>query len=172
MIANLPPNYKETEKKAFEGAGANFGDYFDTQGSGYEKVDNKSSADSFRSRFSSNMAEYFKKNPDAFKFDQGSVGDKAEKFSDQFGGSVDEVAEGLSIFQPRTNPMTTIPGTPGRPGLLSQIAGPVAGAGAQALFASMCDIRAKHDIDYLTDMDLIKDDLAEVAYFVKDLQDS
>ena len=135
-------------------------------------VDNKSSADSFRSRFASNMADYFKDNPDAFKFDEGSVGDKAEKFSDQFGGSVDEVAEGLSIFQPRTNPMTTIPGTPGRPGLLSQIAGPVAGAGAQALFATMCDIRAKYDVDYLTDMDLVKDDLAEVAYFVKDLQDS
>ena len=133
-------------------------------------VDNKSSADSFRSRFSSNMADYFKDNPDAFKFDEGSVGDKAEKFSDQFGGSVDEVAEGLSIFQPRTNPMTTIPGTPGRPGLLSQIAGPVAGAATQAFFA--CDLNLKHDIDYLTDMDLVKDDLAEVAYFVKDLQDS
>ena len=133
-------------------------------------VDNKSSADSFRSRFASNMADYFKDNPDAFKFDEGSVGDKAEKFSDQFGGSVDEVAEGLSIFQPRTNPMTTIPGTPGQPGLLQQIAGPVAGAAASALFA--CDLNLKHDIDYLTDMDLVKDDLAEVAYFVKDLQDS
>ena len=133
-------------------------------------VDNKSSADSFRSRFASNMADYFKDNPDAFKFDEGSVGDKAEKFSDQFGGSVDEVAEGLSIFQPRTNPMATIPGTPGRPGLLSQIAGPVAGAATQAFFA--CDLNLKHDIDYLTDIDLVKDDLAEVAYFVKDLQDS
>ena len=133
-------------------------------------VDNKSSADSFRSRFASNMAEYFKDNPDAFKFDEGSVGDKAEKFSDQFGGSVDEVAEGLSIFQPRTNPMTVVPGTPGQPGLLQQIAGPVAGAAAQAMFA--CDLNLKHDIDYLTDMDLVKDDLAEVAYFVKDLQDS
>ena len=140
---------------------------------GYMKVgdeNKKKEADSFRSRFASNMADYFKDNPDAFKFDEGSVGDKAEKFSDQFGGSVNEVAEGLSIFQPRTNPMTTIPGTPGRPGLLSQIAGPVAGAAAQAMFA--CDLNLKHDIDYLTDMDLVKDDLAEVAYFVKDLQDS
>ena len=133
-------------------------------------VDNKSSADSFRSRFASNMADYFKANPDAFKFDEGSVGDKATKFSDQFGGSFDEVAEGFGIFQPRTNPMTVVPGTPGQPGLLSQIAGPVAGAAAQAMFA--CDLNLKHDIDYLTDMDLVKDDLAEVAYFVKDLQDS
>ena len=132
--------------------------------------DKKDEADNFRSRFASNMADYFKDNPNAFKFDEGSVGDKAEKFSDQFGGSVNEVAEGLSIFQPRTNPMTTIPGTPGKPGLLGQIAGPVAGAAAQAFFA--CDLNLKHDIDYLTDMDLVKDDLAEVAYFVKDLQDS
>ena len=127
-------------------------------------------ADTFRSRFASNMADYFKDNPDAFSFKEGSVGDKATKFSDQFGGSYDEVAEGFGIFQPRTNPMTTIPGTPGSPGLLSQIAGPVAGAAAQAMFA--CDLNLKHDIDYLTDMDLVKDDLAEVAYFVKDLQDS
>jgi len=169
-IGNLPPNYKQTEKKAFEDAGANFGDYFDTQGSGYEPVKSKSSADSFRSRFASNMADYFKDNPDAFKFDEGSVGDRSAKFADQFGGSFDEVAEGFGIFQPRTNPMATIPGTPGQPGLLQQIAGPVAGAAASALFA--CDLNLKHDIDYLTDMDLVKDDLAEVAYFVKDLQDS
>jgi len=33
-----------------------------------------------------------------------------------------------------------------------------------------CDIRCKFDIMPLTDMNLIKDDLAEVAYFVKELQ--
>ena len=140
---------------------------------GYIKVGNdnkKKEADSFRSRFASNMADYFKDNPDAFSFKEGSVGDKSAKFADQFGGSFDEVAEGFGIFQPRTNPMTTIPGTPGQHGLLQQIAGPVAGAAASALFA--CDLNLKHDIDYLTDMDLVKDDLAEVAYFVKDLQDS
>jgi len=135
-----------------------------------DEINKKKEADSFRSRFASNMADYFKDNPDAFKFKEGSVGDRSAKFADQFGGSFDEVAEGFGIFQPRTNPMTTIPGTPGQPGLLSQIAGPVAGAAAQAFFA--CDLNLKHDIDYLTDMDLVKDDLAEVAYFVKDLQDS
>ena len=135
-----------------------------------DEINKKKEADSFRSRFASNMADYFKDNPDAFKFDEGSVGDRSAKFADQFGGSFDEVAEGFGIFQPRTNPMTTIPGTPGQPGLLSQIAGPVAGAAAQAFFA--CDLNLKHDIDYLTDMDLVKDDLAKVAYFVKDLQDS
>ena len=66
--------------------------------------------------------------------------------------------------------MTVIPGQQGSPGLLSQIAGPVAGAAASALFA--CDLNLKHDIDYLTDMNLVRDDLADVAYFVKELQDS
>ena len=140
---------------------------------GYMKVGNdnkKKEASTFRSRFASNMADYFKDNPDAFSFKPGSVGDKATKFSDQFEGSFDQVAEGFGIFQPRTNPMTVVEGQQGQPGLLSQIAGPVAGAAAQAFFA--CDMRLKHDIDCLTDMNLVKDDLADVAYFVKELQDS
>ena len=140
---------------------------------GYMKVGNenkKKEADSFRSRFASNMADYFKDNPDAFDFKPGSVGDKATKFSDQFEGSFDQVADGFGIFQPRTNPMTVIPGQQGQPGLLSQIAGPVAGAAASALFP--CDMRLKHDVDCLTDMNLVKDDLADVAYFIKELQDS
>ena len=135
------------------------------------KVENKKEeADTFRSRFASNMADYFEDNPDAFDFTPGSVGDKATKFSDQFEGSFDQVADGFGIFQPRTNPMSVIPGQQGQPGLLSQIAGPVAGAAAQAFFA--CDMRLKHDVNCLTDMNLVKDDLADVAYFVKELQDS
>ena len=126
-------------------------------------------ADTFRSRFASNMADYFKDNPDAFSFKEGSVGDKATKFSDQFEGSFDQVADGFGIYQPRTNPMSVIPGQQGQPGLLQQIAGPVAGAAAGAFF---CDMRLKHDVDCLTDMNLVKDDLADVAYFVKELQDS
>ena len=119
------------------------------------KVENKKEeADTFRSRFASNMADYFKDNPDAFDFTPGSVGDKATKFSDQFEGSFDQVADGFGIFQPRTNPMSVIPGQQGQPGLLSQIAGPVAGAATQAFFA--CDMRLKHDIDCLTDMNLGK----------------
>ena len=33
-----------------------------------------------------------------------------------------------------------------------------------------CDIRCKYDIRPLTNMNLIMDDLAEVAYFVKEIQ--
>ena len=137
------------------------------------KEDKKEEAHGFLSRFKSNMADYFKDNPNAFDFtNQGgqSTSDKVAAFTDQFEGSFDKVADGFGIFQPRTNPMTVIPGQQGRPGLLSQIAGPVAGAAAQAFFA--CDMRLKHDVDCLTDMNLVKDDLADVAYFVKELQDS
>ena len=135
----------------------------------YGSNDKKDKADNFRSRFVSNMSDYFKNNPDAFSFEQGSVGDRATKFSDQFAGGFDQVADGFGIYQPRTNPMSVIPGQQGQPGLLQQIAGPVAGAAAGAFF---CDMRLKHDVDCLTDMNLVKDDLADVAYFVKELQDS
>tara|TARA_R100000278_G_C5344806_1_gene119600 strand:+ start:82 stop:501 length:420 start_codon:yes stop_codon:yes gene_type:complete len=137
------------------------------------KEDKKEEANTFLSRFKSNMADYFKDNPNAFDFtNQGgqSTSDKVAAFTDQFEGSFDKVADGFGIFQPRTNPMSVIPGQQGSPGLLSQIAGPVAGAAASALFA--CDMRLKHDVDYLTDVNLVRDDLADVAYFVKELQDS
>ena len=35
-----------------------------------------------------------------------------------------------------------------------------------------CDIRSKDDIAKLTDMNLLRDDLADVAYFVKELQET
>ena len=172
-IGNLPPDYKQTEMEAFRKSGANFNEYFDTKGSGYEPVKSKSSADSFLGRFKSNMADYFDKTDKPFDFtNKGgkSVSDKVAEFSSQFESGFSPVAEGFGIYQPPTNPMTVIPGQQGSPGLLQQVAGPVAGAAASALFA--CDLNLKHDVDCLTDMNLIKDDLADVAYFVKELQDS
>ena len=142
-------------------------------GDGDGDGDKKDEADNFRSRFVSNMADYFDDNPNAFDFTNKcgkSTSDKVAAFTDQFESGFSPVAEGFGIYQPPTNPMTVIPGQQGSPGLLSQIAGPVAGAAAKALFA--CDLNLKHDIDYLTDMDLVRDDLADVAYFVKELQDS
>ena len=35
-----------------------------------------------------------------------------------------------------------------------------------------CDIKTKVDISDLTDMNLMRDDLADVAYFVKELQET
>ena len=135
--------------------------------------DSEDKGSTFLSRFKSNMSDYFDDNPNAFDFtNKGgqSTSDKVAAFTDQFEGSFDKVADGFGIFQPRTNPMSVIPGQQGSPGLLSQIAGPVAGAAASAFFG--CDMRFKHDVDCLTDMNLVRDDLADVAYFVKELQDS
>jgi|OM-RGC.v1.021850626 hypothetical protein len=135
--------------------------------------DKKEEADSFLGRFKSNMSDYFDDNPNAFDFTNKSgksTSDKVAAFTDQFKSGFSPVAEGFGIYQPPTNPMSVIPGQQGSPGLLSQIAGPVAGAAAKAFFA--CDMRLKYDVDCLTDMNLVKDDLADVAYFVKELQDS
>ena len=137
-----------------------------------EVKDPNKRGNAFLDRFKSNMADYFDDNPNAFDFtNKGgkSVSDKVAEFSSQFESGFSPVAEGFGIYQPPTNPMTVIPGQQGSPGLLSQIAGPVAGAAASAFF---CDMRLKHDVDCLTDMNLVKDDLADVAYFVKELQDS
>ena len=139
---------------------------------GYMKVGNenkKKEADSFKSRFVSNMADYFDDNPNAFDFTgkskpgEISVGEKVDAFTSQIFPNF------VKDYGPQKAPVA-IQGTQGQPGLLAQVAGPVAGAAASALFA--CDMRLKHDIDYLTDMNLVKDDLADVAYFVKELQDS
>ena len=69
------------------------------------KEDKKEEANGFLSRFKSNMADYFKDNPNAFDFtNQGgqSTSDKVAAFTDQFEGSFDKVADGFGIFQPRT----------------------------------------------------------------------
>ena len=148
-----------------------YGQKFDTPSEGDFKsqdVKAKEFAQGYASRFKSNMADYFDK--DTFDFTGQSqpggvdVGDQKE--SDQQFQAFPNFAVD---YGPKQSPVG-ITGTPGQPSLLAQIAGPVAGAATSSFFA--CDINLKHDIDYLTDMDLIKDDLAEVAYFVKDLQDS
>ena len=138
----------------------------------YEVSDNKDEeSKSFLDRFKGNMVEYFDKKPDHFDFTKGgkSTSDKVAEFTEGFEGSFDKFGDNFAIFQQRTNPMTVLPGQQGSPGFWSQLAGPVAGAAAKAFF---CDVRLKHDISSLTDMNLVKDDLADVAYFVKELQDS
>lgn len=135
----------------------------------YGSDDKKDKADNFRSRFVSNMSDYFDDNPNAFNFtgksDPGdiSIGKKSDAFLAQIFPNF------VKDYGPQQEPIG-IQGTQGQPGVFSQIAGPIAGAAAKSLFA--CDLNLKHDIDSLTDMNLVKDDLADVAYFVKELQDS
>ena len=148
-----------------------YGQKFDTPSEGDFKSQNENAkkfAKGYAERFKSNMADYFDK--DTFDFTGQSqpggvdVGDQ-EGNDQQFQAFPNFAVD----YGPKTSPIG-IQGTAGQPGILQQIAGPIAGAAASSFFA--CDINLKHDIDYLTDMDLIKDDLAEIAYFVKDLQDS
>ena len=127
----------------------------------------KSFLSGYMDRFKNNMADYFdEKGADAFDFTGRSkpgeikVGEKIDPFTSEIFPNF------VKDYGPQRGPVT-IQGTQGQPGLLSQIAGPVAGAAASAFF---CDMRLKHDVDCLTDMNLVKDDLADVAYFVKELQ--
>ena len=129
----------------------------------------KSFLSGYFGRVGSNMSDYFEENPNPFDFSGTSkpgdisIGNKVDAFTAQIFPNF------VKDYGPRKEPIG-IQGTPGQPGLFSQIAGPIAGAAAKAFFA--CDMRLKHDVDCLTDMNLVKDDLADVAYFVKELQDS
>ena len=129
----------------------------------------KSFLSGYMGRFKDNMADYFENTEKPFDFTQMP---KPGAISQQEGSE-------YAMFQPFPNfaidhgykeKPVIAQGTTGTPGVFQQIAGPVAGAAASALFA--CDMRLKHDVDCLTDMNLVKDDLADVAYFVKELQDS
>jgi hypothetical protein len=128
----------------------------------------KSFLSGYMGRFKDNMADYFENTKKPFDFTQMAEPGKISQ------GEGKEYA----AFQPFPNfaidhgpqkGAIIAEGTKGSPGFLSQIAGPIAGAAASAFF---CDMRLKHDVDCLTDMNLVKDDLADVAYFVKELQDS
>ena len=128
----------------------------------------KSFLSGYMGRFKDNMADYFENTEKPFDFTQ----------MPKPGGISQQEGTKYAMFQPFPNfaidhgpqkGAIIAEGTQGSPGLLQQIAGPVAGAAASAFF---CDMRLKHDVDYLTDVNLVKDDLADVAYFVKELQDS
>ena len=129
----------------------------------------KSFLSGYMGRFKDNMADYFENTEKPFDFTQMS----------KPGAISQEEGKESAMFQPFPNfaidygpqkGAIIAEGTQGTPGFLQQIAGPIAGAAAKSFFA--CDMRLKHDVDCLTDMNLVKDDLADVAYFVKELQDS
>ena len=128
----------------------------------------KSFLSGYMGRFKDNMADYFENTEKPFDFTQ----------MPKPGGISQQEGKEYAMFQPFPNfaidhgpqkGAIISEGTQGTPGFFQQIAGPVAGAAASAFF---CDMRLKHDVDCLTDMNLVKDDLADVAYFVKELQDS
>ena len=112
-----------------------YGQKFDTPSEGDFKsqdVKAKEFAQGYASRFKSNMADYFDK--DTFDF-TGQSQPGGVDVADQEGN--DQQFQAFPNFAvdygPKTSPIG-IQGTPGQPGLLSQIAGPVAGAAASSFF--------------------------------------
>ena len=129
----------------------------------------KSFLSGYMGRFKSNMADYFDENENPFDFTKMPEPGKVDVGE----GQSPSIANIFPNFKKDYGPQQGaigLQGTTGTPGFFQQIAGPIAGAAAKSLFA--CDMRLKHDVDCLTDMNLVKDDLADVAYFVKELQDS
>ena len=129
----------------------------------------KSFLSGYMGRFKSNMADYFDENENPFDFTKMPEPGKVSAGEGQAPLIADIFPNFKKDYGPQQGAIVA-EGTQGTPGFLQQIAGPIAGAAAQSFFA--CDMRLKHDIDCLTDMNLVKDDLADVAYFVKELQDN
>ena len=129
----------------------------------------KSFLSGYFGRVKSNMVDYFDENPNPFDFTQMpepgkvDVGEKVDAFTSN-------IFPNFKIAYGPKQGVTKIDGVAGTPSFLQQMAGPIAGVAAKSFFA--CDMRLKHDVDCLTDMNLVRDDLADVAYFIKELQDS
>ena len=128
----------------------------------------KSFLDGYKERFKTNWQDAFSADNNPFDFTGQSKPGKTTG-GEVKDGMTSQIFDNFVIDHGRErNPIIT-QGTQGQAGFLGQMAGPAAGAAVSALF---CDMRLKHDVDCLTDMNLVKDDLADVAYFVKELQDS
>ena len=129
----------------------------------------KSFLSGYKARFKTNWADAFSADNNPFDFTGQSEPGKIS------GGGWDDsttnkIFDNFAVDHgPKQKPILT-QGTKGEEGFFGQMAGPIAGVAMKSLFS--CDMRLKHDVDCLTDMNLVKDDLADVAYFVKELQDS
>ena len=120
---------------------------------------------SFRERF----AEDFKTSyVDAFK-NQNKSGDEASKnpLINKVDTFTAQVTPNLGIYKEGGQSMI-IPGTPGQKGFLQGLAETAVGAGISAFAA--CDERVKEHISPLKTTE-INDQLAEFAFFVKDLNE-
>lgn len=108
---------------------------------------------------------------DAFKNQQ--KGDDEKKSSNPLINKVDNftstVAPGLSIYKEGGQAMV-IPGQQGQKGFLQGLAETAVSAGVTAGIGALCDVRVKEDISPLQTTE-INDQLAEFAFFVKDLNE-
>ena len=110
---------------------------------------------------------------DAFKNKSGSSSDDDEKSSNPLINKVDNftstVAPGLSIYKEGGQAMV-IPGQQGQKGFLQSLGETAISAGVTAGIGALCDVRVKEDISPLQTTE-INDQLAEFAFFVKDLNE-
>tara|TARA_R100000231_G_scaffold42477_1_gene36991 strand:+ start:288 stop:764 length:477 start_codon:yes stop_codon:yes gene_type:complete len=111
---------------------------------------------------------------DAFKNQsKGSSSDDDEESKNPLITKVDNftstVAPGLSIYKEGGQAMV-IPGQQGQESFLGGLARTAAGAAVTAGISSLCDVRVKEDISPLQTTE-INDQLAEFAFFVKDLNE-
>jgi len=153
----MPPEYtvtKDFDSNTFGGSG-NQNDGGSKRGYGSRFVDNFKSA-------------YL----DAFK-NQKKGGDDDKKSSNPLINKVDNftstVAPGLSIYKEGGQSMI-IPGQQGQESFLGGLARTAAGAAVTAGIGALCDVRVKEDISPLQTTE-INDQLAEFAFFVKDLNE-
>ena len=153
----MPPEYtvtKEFDSNTFGGSGNNNNDGGSKRGYGSRFVDNFKSA-------------YL----DAFKNKQ--KGDDEKKSSNPLINKVDNftstVAPGLSIYKEGGQAMV-IPGQQGQKGFLQSLGETAISAGVTAGIGALCDVRVKEDISPLQTTE-INDQLAEFAFFVKDLNE-
>ena len=109
---------------------------------------------------------------DAFKNKQKGDDDE-KKSSNPLINKVDNftstVAPGLSIYKEGGQAMV-IPGQQGQKGFLQGLAETAVSAGVTAGIGALCDVRVKEDISPLQTTE-INDQLAEFAFFVKDLNE-
>ena len=98
-----------------------------------KKEEAKEFAKNYGDRFKSNMADYFDKTESPFDFSNTSqpgdisIGNKVDAFTAQIFPNF------VKDYGPQKEAIG-IQGTPGQKGFFSQIAGPIAGAAAKALF--------------------------------------
>ena len=158
--------------KRFAGGFADFltGDRYDFDKRGTNESngddDKPKFQDVFKSEFGKGMRSY------TDSFNKGSSNRMAGAFFPGVGdGATSMVAPNLAIRDEKgLYPTGIIQGMAGQPSFLGSLARTAAGAAVTAGIGALCDVRVKEDISPLQTTE-VNDQLAEFAFFVKDLNE-
>ena len=137
---------------------------YNTFKSDSDKEDKRGYGSRFVDNFKSAYLDAFKnqKKDDDEKKSSNPLINKVDNFTST-------VAPGLSIYKEGGQAMV-IPGQQGQKGFLQGLAETAVSAGVTAGIGALCDVRVKEDISPLQTTE-INDQLAEFAFFVKDLNE-